>query len=158
MKLRLHELCAYRAGDKGDISNVALFAYDDEVYDLLAREVTPERVKAHFATMVRGAVVRYEARNVLALNFVMDGALGGGGPLSLRSDNLGKTLGGALVRMEIEVPDELAARRRPRPDVSWTDQILDGLPQAPRPGERAQASEHGVPNVAQGGRRHPAAE
>lgn len=128
MKLQLRELCGYRAGDKGDISNVALFAYDGDVYDLIRREVTPERVKEHFGSMVRGDVVRYEARNVLALNFVMDGALGGGGPSSLRSDNLGKTLGGSLVRMEIEVPEALAVRRRPRPDVSWTNEILDHLP------------------------------
>jgi hypothetical protein len=73
---------------------------------------------------VTGTVTRYEARNVLALNFVMQGALGGGGPRSLRSDNLGKTLGGSLVRLEIDVPDSLAGRRRPRPDVSWADEIL----------------------------------
>jgi len=128
VKLRLHELCGYRAGDKGDVSNVALFASDDETYDVIVREVTAARVKEHFGSMVRGEVVRYEARNVRALNFVMDAALGGGGPSSLRSDNLGKTLGGALVRMEIDVPDHLADRRRPRPDVTWTNEILDRLP------------------------------
>jgi hypothetical protein len=80
--------------------------------------------------MVRGEVTRYEAPNVRALNFVLKGALGGGGPKSLRSDNLGKTLGGALVRLEIDVPDEIAARRRPRPDVSWADAILDALPRS----------------------------
>jgi hypothetical protein len=121
-------LCGYRAGDKGDVSNVALFASDDETYDVIVREVTAARVKEHFGSMVRGEVVRYEARNVRALNFVMDAALGGGGPSSLRSDNLGKTLGGALVRMEIDVPDHLADRRRPRPDVTWTNEILDRLP------------------------------
>jgi hypothetical protein len=57
----------------------------------------------------------------------MHGALGGGGPRSLRADNLGKTLGGALVRIEIDVPDALASRRRERPDVAWADEILDGL-------------------------------
>jgi hypothetical protein len=124
-RLQLRELCGYRAGDKGDIANVAIFADDDLTYALLVREVTAERVKAHFGAMVRGHVDRYEARNVLALNFVMHEALGGGGPRSLRSDNLGKTLGGALVRMEIEVPDELAHRRRARPDVQWADEIVD---------------------------------
>ncbi len=124
--LPLRELCGYRAGDKGDIANVALFADDDETYELLLREVTPERVKAHFGSMVGGSVTRYEARNVLALNFVMHGALGGGGPRSLRSDNLGKTLGGSLVRLEIDAPAALAGRRRPRPDVSWADEILRG--------------------------------
>lgn len=126
-RLALRELCGYRAGDKGDIANVAIFADDDETYELLVREVTAERVKAHFGPMVRGAVARYEARNVLALNFVMQGALGGGGPRSLRADALGKTLGGALVRLEIDVPDHLAGRRRARPDVAWADEILDAL-------------------------------
>jgi hypothetical protein len=77
--------------------------------------------------MVTGNVLRYEAENVLALNFVMHGALGGGGPRTLRADNLGKTLGGALVRMQIEVPDALADRRAPAPDVGWADAILDPL-------------------------------
>jgi hypothetical protein len=122
--LQLRELCGYRAGDKGDIANVALFADDEETYETLLREVTPERVKAHFGAMVTGDVRRYEAHNVLALNFVMQGALGGGGPRTLRSDNLGKTLGGSLVRLEIDVPEALAGRRRPRPDVSWADEIL----------------------------------
>jgi hypothetical protein len=122
--LQLRELCGYRAGDKGDIANVALFADDEETYETLLREVTPERVKAHFGAMVTGDVRRYESHNVLALNFVMQGALGGGGPRTLRSDNLGKTLGGSLVRLEIDVPEALAGRRRPRPDVSWADEIL----------------------------------
>jgi hypothetical protein len=127
-RLQLRELCGYRAGDKGDIADVAIFADDDETYDVIVREVTAERVKEHFGAMVRGRVDRYEARNVLALNFVLHDALGGGGPRSLRSDSLGKTLGGALVRMEIDVPDALADRRRPRPDVGWADEIVDALP------------------------------
>jgi hypothetical protein len=127
-RLQLRELCGYRSGDKADIANVAIFADDEETYEVIVREVTAERVKAHFGDMVRGRVDRYEARNVLALNFVLHDALGGGGPRSLRSDSLGKTMGGALVRMEIDVPDALANRRRPRPDVSWTDPILDALP------------------------------
>ena len=123
-RLALRELCGYRAGDKGDIANVALFADDDETYALIVREVTAARVKEHFATMVLGRVDRYEAANVRALNFVMQGALGGGGPRTLRADSLGKTLGGALVRLEIDVPDGMADRRRPRPDVTWADEIL----------------------------------
>ena len=128
-RLALRELCGYRAGDKGDIADVAIFADDDASYDVIVREVTAERVKKHFGSMVRGPVERYEARNVLALNFVLRDALSGGGPRSLRSDSLGKTLGGALVRMEIDVPDALADRRRPRPDVTWADDILRSLPQ-----------------------------
>ncbi|HTK15231.1 MAG TPA: hypothetical protein VL769_02475 [Acidimicrobiia bacterium] len=126
-KLSLREICGYRAGDKGDIANVAVFADDDETYALIVREVTAERVKAHFGSMVRGRVDRYEAANVRALNFVMHGALGGGGPRSLRADSLGKTLGGALVRLEIDVPETMANRRRPRPELAWADEILEDL-------------------------------
>ena len=126
-RLSLREICGYRAGDKGDIANVAVFADDDETYALIVREVTAERVKAHFGSLVRGRVDRYEAANVRALNFVMQGALGGGGPRSLRADSLGKTLGGALVRLEIDVPETMANRRRPRPQLAWADEILDGL-------------------------------
>ena len=115
-RISLRDLCATRAGDKGDIANVALFAYDDAAYEAIRREVTAARVKEHFGSLVLGDVARYEAPNVLALNFVMQRALGGGGPRSLRADSLGKTLGGALLRMQIEVPDDVAAkapRRRP---------------------------------------------
>ena len=125
MRTQLRDFCGYRAGDKGDTSDVALFAYDDAGYELIVREVTAERVKEHFGSLVRGEVVRYEAANVRALNFVLRGALGGGGPRSLRSDNLGKSLGGALVRMEIDVPDgSPVPARQPRPDVSWADTII----------------------------------
>jgi hypothetical protein len=124
MRIQLRELCGYRAGDKGDIADVAIFADDDETFAVIKQEVTASRVKEHFGAMVRGPVDRYEATNVRALNFVMHGALGGGGPSSLRADNLGKTLGGALVRMEIDVPDSLADRRRARPDVAWADAII----------------------------------
>ena len=123
-RLALRELCGYRAGDKGDIANVAIFADDDETYALIVREVTAERVKAHFGSMVHGRVDRYEAANVRALNFVMHGALGGGGPRSLRADSLGKTLGGALVRLEIDVPDAWPAAAAPAPTSRWADEIL----------------------------------
>ena len=127
-QVQLHDLCGYRSGDKGDIVNIALLADDAEVYDLIVREVTAERVREHFGAMVTGSVERYEAPNVLALNFVLRGALGGGGPRTLRADNLGKTLGGALVRLQIDVPDALAGRRAPTPDVGWATEILDRLP------------------------------
>lgn len=127
-RLALRELCGYRAGDKGDTADIALFADDDDVFALIVREVTAARVREHFGDFVRGDVERYEAANVRALNFVLRGALGGGGPRSLRADNLGKTLGGALMRMEIDVPDALAARHRPRPDIAWADAILASLP------------------------------
>ena len=127
MRRRLWDLgCGYRAGDKGDIANVAVFAPDETIYTLIRSEVTPERVKTHFGSMVRGPVERYEAPNVLALNFVLHDALDGGGPASLRADNLGKTLGGALVRLEIDAPDEVGDRRARRPDVAWARDLLAG--------------------------------
>ena len=103
MKKRLVELAHARSGDKGDIANIALFAPDRATYDLLLREVTVERVRNHFEGIVFGNVERYEAPNVLALNFVLHRALGGGASRSLRSDALGKSLSSALLRMEIEV-------------------------------------------------------
>jgi hypothetical protein len=128
--MALREICGYRAGDKGDTADVAVFADDDETYALIVEQVTADRVRELFGDMVHREVLRYEAPNVRALNFVLRGALGGGGPKSLRSDNLGKTLGGALVRLEVVVPASLADRVRPRPDVGWADAILDGLPQS----------------------------
>ena len=103
--MQLRDLCGARSGDKGDISDLSLFADDEAAYDVILREVTAERVKAHFGSLVKGHVERFEARNVLALKFVMHEALGGGAPRSLRSDNLGKTLASALLRLTIEVPD-----------------------------------------------------
>jgi hypothetical protein len=113
-RIQLRDLCGARSGDKGDISDVSLFADDEAAYEAIRAEVTAERVKAHFGALVKGEVVRYEARNVLALKFVMHGALGGGAPRSLRSDNLGKTHGASLLRMWVDVPDEIAANARRR--------------------------------------------
>jgi len=123
-ELQLRDLCGVRSGDKGDISDLTLFADSDEAYGVICREVTLERVREHFGDLVAGDVTRYEVPNVWALKFVMTGALGGGGPRSLRADNLGKTLGGALLRLRIDVPDDVAAaaprngRRAPLPSRS----------------------------------------
>jgi len=102
MRKQLVELAHARSGDKGDIANIALFAPDRTTYDLLVREITTERVRKHFEGIVTGKVERYEVPNVLALNFVLHGALNGGASRSLRSDALGKSLSSALLRMEIE--------------------------------------------------------
>ena len=116
-RIQLRDLCGARSGDKGDISDLSLFADDEAAYEAIRAEVTAERVKEHFGSLVAGDVVRYEARNVLALKFVMYEALGGGAPQSLRADNLGKTHGASLLRLWIDVPDDVAAsaRRRPAP-------------------------------------------
>ena len=117
-RIRLVDLCGARCGDKGDISDISLFADDAASYAAIKAAVTPEVVKTHFGSLVRGPVERYEAPNVLALKFILHDALGGGGPRSLRSDNLGKTHAAALLRLWVEVPDDVAvgaARRRRAP-------------------------------------------
>ena len=118
-RIQLRDLCGARSGDKGDISDLSLFADDPAAYEAIKAEVTAERVKEHFGVLVKGRVERFEAPNVLALKFVMYEALGGGAPRSLRSDNLGKTHAASLLRMYIDVPDEVAAgaRRRRAPVV-----------------------------------------
>lgn len=113
--IQLRALCGVRSGDKGDISDLSLFADSEAAYEAIRSAVTADRVKEHFGALVTGQVERYEARNVLALKFVMYEALGGGGPRSLRADNLGKTLGASLLRMEIDVPDDVAAAATRRP-------------------------------------------
>jgi hypothetical protein len=107
--IQLRDLCGVRSGDKGDISDLSLFADDEAAYEAIRAEVTAERVAAHFGDLVRGGVERFEVPNVWALKFVMSDALGGGGTRTLRADNLGKTLGAALLRMRIDVPEEVAA-------------------------------------------------
>jgi hypothetical protein len=107
-RIQLRDLCGVRSGDKGNTSDLSLFADDQAAFEAIRAEVTAERVRGHFGGLVEGDVVRYEAPNVWALKFVLDGALGGGAPRSLRADNLGKTLGGALLRMWIDVPDAVA--------------------------------------------------
>ena len=108
MRVPLWRLAHARSGDKGDTANVGLIALHEEFYPIIVQEVTSDRVKRHFKGICRGDVERYELPNLRALNFLLHGALGGGGTLSLRTDAQGKTYGAALLRMEVEVPDELA--------------------------------------------------
>lgn len=113
-KMQLVDLAHARSGDKGDTANVGLIAYDAEHYDLLREQVTAERVKAHFGTMVGGAVERFELPNLHALNFLLHNALDGGGTVSLMNDAQGKVFSTALLRMEIDVPEAVAERMRGR--------------------------------------------
>lgn len=99
--LRVGDIAHGRSGDKGDVCNVGIVAWDEEGFDRLRRELTAEHVKAYFGSMVQGDVKRYEMPNIRALNFVMEGALDGGGTRSLRSDHLGKTLYAWLLRMPL---------------------------------------------------------
>jgi hypothetical protein len=108
MKVQLVKLAHARSGDKGDTANVGLIALRDEVYPLLVREVTAERVKQHFKGICMGEVERFELANLGALNFLLHESLGGGGTLSLMTDAQGKTFSTALLRMEIEITDQEA--------------------------------------------------
>ena len=102
----LHAMAHARSGDKGESSNVGVLAYDDRGYELLRAWLTPQRVRAHFGTLVRGEVRRYELPNLRALNFILGDSLGGGGSSSLKTDAQGKTHALALLRMLVEVPDD----------------------------------------------------
>ena len=104
MRVRLRDIAHARSGDKGDTANVGVIARRPEFYPVLVRELTVERVAAHFAGMLTGGVERFELPNLGALNFLLHGALGGGGTVSLKIDAQGKTLSTALLRMEVEVP------------------------------------------------------
>jgi hypothetical protein len=103
MKAPLSRIAHTRSGDKGDTCNIGVIALDERDYPVLVREVTVERVKRHFGDLVRGEVERFELPNLGALNFLLHGALGGGGTVSLRTDAQGKTFGAALLSMEIEL-------------------------------------------------------
>jgi hypothetical protein len=103
MKIPLSRIAHTRSGDKGDISNIGVIAWQARYYPILLREVTPERVKTFFGEIVQGRVDRFELPNLHALNLLLHHALGGGGTVSLRTDAQGKTLGAALLALEIEV-------------------------------------------------------
>ncbi|MCC7157741.1 MAG: hypothetical protein IT161_24385 [Bryobacterales bacterium] len=102
MRVPLSEIAHTRSGDKGDTVNIGVIAWAPEGYEVLLREVTAERVKVFFGDRVKGSVERFELPNLHALNFVLRGALGGGGTLSLRIDAQGKTFGAALLGLEVE--------------------------------------------------------
>lgn len=109
MKVALEKIAHARSGDKGDGSNVGLIANSPELYEVIRREVTAERVAEHFRQLVRGRVERHEVPNLNALNFILHDSLGGGGTASLKTDAQGKTHGQGLLQMVIEVPEGLVA-------------------------------------------------
>lgn len=105
MKTRaLAEIAHARSGDKGDTANVGLIARKPEYYPVLVREVTAARVRKHFKGVITGRVERFELPNLRALNFLLHGALDGGGTISLKTDAQGKVFSTALLRMRIKVP------------------------------------------------------
>lgn len=109
--LQLRWLAHARSGDKGDAANVGLIALDPSFYPVLEHEVTARRVARHFGRMV-SRVERFALPNLHALNFLLHGALDGGGTLSLKTDAQGKVYSTALLRLEIPVPRSMARRAR----------------------------------------------
>jgi hypothetical protein len=109
--VQLRHLAHARSGDKGDTANVGLIALEPEYYPLLVKQVTRQRVARHFRGMV-DSVDRFELPNLNALNFLLHGALDGGGTISLKTDAQGKVYSTALLRMEIPVPVALFRRVR----------------------------------------------
>jgi len=107
MQVLLQHLAHTRSGDKGNTSNIAVFAYEPEFYPLLKAQLTAERFKAFYQGAITGEVLRYEVDNIEAMNFVCHGALGGGVSRSLCLDNYGKALSAAVLGFPIEVPDAL---------------------------------------------------
>ena len=105
--VKLIDIAHGRSGDKGDGSNVGIIARHPDVYDFLKENLTADVVKEHMKNICKGDVERYELPNIGALNFVLHESLGGGGTVSLKLDAQGKTHASMLLRMEMDVPDEL---------------------------------------------------
>lgn len=110
VRVRLLDVAHARSGDKGDTANVGVIALRLEWYELLARHLTRERVAEHFRGVITGDVVRFELPNLRALNFLLHGALGGGGTLSLKTDAQGKVYSTALLRLVLDVDAGEASR------------------------------------------------
>lgn len=114
VRVQLLQLAHARSGDKGNTANVGVIPYDEEDYPLILEQVTAARVKRHFGEIVQGPVERFRLDNLHAVNFLLHGALDGGGTVSLMTDAQGKVFSTALLRMEVEVSDEVARRIRGR--------------------------------------------
>ena len=108
-KVPLHEIAHARAGDKGNTSNISVWAYDPGDYALIKEQLTAERIKQAFPNLIRGEVTRYELDGLSGLNFVMGEALEGGVNTSLGLDSHGKSWSFLILGLEIEIPDNRSA-------------------------------------------------
>jgi hypothetical protein len=99
----LHDLAHCRAGDKGNVATLSVFPYDEQLFPLLLREVTAERVRAHLVEFVAGDVVRYELPLLAALHFVCHQVVDGGVTTSLALDTHGKSLSSRLLSMPVDM-------------------------------------------------------
>lgn len=105
MRVRLLDIAHARSGDKGDMANVGVIVLRPEWYPVLTEYLTVKRVTAHFDGIIEGPVERFELPNLHAVNFLLHGALDGGGTLSLKTDAQGKVFSTALLRLVLDVPD-----------------------------------------------------
>lgn len=105
--VKLLKIAHGRSGDKGNGSNVGIIARHPDIYPFLLEKLTSERVKEHMKNVCKGEVERYELPNIGALNFMLNESLGGGGTVSLKLDAQGKTHASQVLRMDIDVPEEL---------------------------------------------------
>ena len=112
MNVRLLDIAHARSGDKGDTANVGVIALKPEWYPVLERYLTLDRVTQHFRGVITGPIERYELPNLRALNFLLHGALDGGGTLSLKTDAQGKVFSTAMLRLVLDVPDDEAKAAR----------------------------------------------
>jgi hypothetical protein len=108
-RVKLAELCLARSGDKGDTCNVGVIARSPEIYGWMRSALTEAFVEERFAGICKGGVERFEVPNLLALNFLLHGALGGGGTLSLLLDAQGKTYAQFLLAADVDVDEALLA-------------------------------------------------
>lgn len=106
-QVKLLKIAHGRSGDKGNGSNVGIIARHPDIYPFLKKELTSDKVKKHMKYVCKGEVERYELPNIGALNFILNESLGGGGTVSLKLDAQGKTHASQVLRMDIDVPDEL---------------------------------------------------
>ena len=110
MKVKLREVAHARSGEKGDTVNISVIAYREEDYEIIERQVTVESVRDLYGPVTRGEILRYEVPSIGALNFVFEGALGGGRSRTLAFDESGKALSSLILTMDVEVPDTYVKR------------------------------------------------
>jgi len=111
-RVQLNQIASARSGDKGEGSNVGVIAHSDAAYVFLCEALTEDVVNEHFRGINHGGIQRFEAPNMRVLNFLLEDSLGGGGSASLKTDAQGKTHGLGLLRMELDVPDDVLASVR----------------------------------------------
>jgi len=107
MKIKLKDIGYTRSGDKGANSNVGIIFKNNKLYDWAKDNLTDKVIKNYYSHIIKGSVIRYELDNILALNFILNDSLGGGGSESLINDCQGKTHGQMLLELEIDIPKSL---------------------------------------------------